>query len=226
MHESEPIVESARSPRPLVAPFSSRPPVDSRSGRPLREGLPPGFRMRADAHYVDQLDARVATLPVRLIDVSTLEAADDGETLSPAFVGSIRRFGVLQPLLVTERDGRYHVIAGRRRAAAARLLGLPDVPCIVHHVEDAAADEMTAASNLPGAAPATQREPVPEAPTLTADLTQVLTALVSCAELLTSPSTLTPAAASALVRAEALRALDTLIAARVLRDEMPAAPAK
>ena len=24
----------------------------------LREGLPPGYRMRADAHYVDQLSAR------------------------------------------------------------------------------------------------------------------------------------------------------------------------
>jgi nitrogen-specific signal transduction histidine kinase len=48
-----------------------------------------------------------------------------------------------------------------------------------------------------------------------------VSALVSCAELLASPSTLTQAVAADLVRAEAARALDSLVAIRVLRDEMP-----
>src|SRR4029453_2753085 len=30
---------------------------------PLREGLPPSYRMRADAHYVDQLTARTPDVP-------------------------------------------------------------------------------------------------------------------------------------------------------------------
>ena len=27
--------------------------------RPVREGLPPAYRMRADSHYVEQLDAEI-----------------------------------------------------------------------------------------------------------------------------------------------------------------------
>ena len=32
----------------------------SRLKKPVREGLPSGYRMRADAHYVDQLSSRRA----------------------------------------------------------------------------------------------------------------------------------------------------------------------
>src|SRR5258706_16024709 len=36
-------------------PDDAIPAIDS--GGSIREGLPPAFRMRADAHYVEQLDA-------------------------------------------------------------------------------------------------------------------------------------------------------------------------
>ena len=50
---------------------------------------------------------------------------------------SIRRHGVLQPVLVT-RDGneRYRVIAGHRRIAAATAAGLSEIPAIVRPVAD------------------------------------------------------------------------------------------
>ncbi len=44
---------------------------------------------------------------------------------------SIRRHGILQPLLVTEVDEGYELIAGERRLRAARLAGLDEVPVIV-----------------------------------------------------------------------------------------------
>ena len=69
MPESEPIVESVRPSRLPVEPFDSTETDISRLA-PVREGLPAGFRMRADAHYVDQLDARMSSIPVRLIDAS------------------------------------------------------------------------------------------------------------------------------------------------------------
>jgi len=41
-----------------VSEFASFPGADtpSETSRGFREGLPPAFRMRADAHYVEQLD--------------------------------------------------------------------------------------------------------------------------------------------------------------------------
>src|SRR5688572_3343070 len=224
MPESEPIVESVRVPRPPVEPFESA-DTDTPRLAPVREGLPPGFRMRADAHYVDQLDARMSSIPVRLIDANAIESGPSHtDAVSPAFVDSIKRLGVLQPLLVAAQGGRYRVIAGRRRLAAALSAGLREVPCLVQHVDAEHAEQMALASNLPAARPRPASPAIssaPEKPGVASELTNIVSALVSCAELLASPSALTQSVAADLVRAEAARALDALVAIRVLRDEMP-----
>jgi ParB family chromosome partitioning protein len=52
---------------------------------------------------------------------------------------SIRSYGILNPLTVRLRCGRYELVAGERRLRAARLAGLTEVPCILMDVnmEDA-----------------------------------------------------------------------------------------
>ena len=49
---------------------------------------------------------------------------------------SISREGVLQPILVRERGGRYELVAGERRLRAAQDLGLATVPAIAIDVSD------------------------------------------------------------------------------------------
>lgn len=44
---------------------------------------------------------------------------------------SIRRDGVLQPVILTRKDDRYSIVAGERRVRAARLAGLKSVPAII-----------------------------------------------------------------------------------------------
>lgn len=44
---------------------------------------------------------------------------------------SMKEAGVLQPLLVVEKNGRYQIVAGERRFRAARIAGLEAVPCII-----------------------------------------------------------------------------------------------
>lgn len=52
---------------------------------------------------------------------------------------SIKSYGILNPLTVRARSGRYELVAGERRLRAARLAGLNEVPCIIIDVnmEDA-----------------------------------------------------------------------------------------
>ena len=53
-----------------------------------------------------------------------------------ALVKSIQKLGVLQPLLVRPRAGRFELIAGARRLAAAAAAALTEVPCLVHQADD------------------------------------------------------------------------------------------
>jgi ParB family chromosome partitioning protein len=44
---------------------------------------------------------------------------------------SIRRHGILQPIVVTPHDGNYEIVAGERRYRAAKAAGLKTVPALV-----------------------------------------------------------------------------------------------
>lgn len=48
---------------------------------------------------------------------------------------SIRAYGILNPLTVRSRGGRYELVAGERRLRAAKLAGLREVPCILIDVD-------------------------------------------------------------------------------------------
>jgi ParB family transcriptional regulator, chromosome partitioning protein len=61
---------------------------------------------------------------------------------------SIREQGIIQPLIVREKDGAYELIAGERRWRAAQLAGLKDVPIIVRQATDAAVLELALIENL------------------------------------------------------------------------------
>jgi ParB family chromosome partitioning protein len=54
----------------------------------------------------------------------------DEESLAE-LAASIRKTGILQPVLVTREGDRYRVIAGERRVRAARLAGLRTIPVLV-----------------------------------------------------------------------------------------------
>jgi hypothetical protein len=114
-----------------------------------REGLPRTFRMRADSHYVDLITSRAVAPAVHLIAVKDIDGArpsGDGE-LGP-LIESVTSHGIVQPLLVRRRRGRYEVIAGSRRLAAAIAAGLTEVPCLLRDADDERAQALAEAENL------------------------------------------------------------------------------
>ena len=61
---------------------------------------------------------------------------------------SIKEQGIVQPLIVREREGHLELIAGERRWRAAQLLGLTEVPVIVRQADDRAVLELALIENL------------------------------------------------------------------------------
>ena len=58
----------------------------------------------------------------------------DPEALE-ALADSIKKHGVLQPLVVVNEEGKYKIVAGERRWRASKLAGLKKVPAIVRTLE-------------------------------------------------------------------------------------------
>ena len=132
-------VPSARSGSELVTDPESE-PADVEPPPPQREGLPPGYRMRADQHYVEQLTARAPLPQLRALPIRDIDAvAPPSLGAIDLLVASITRFGIVQPLLVRSRGARFELIGGFRRLAAAAKAGLTDVPCRVYTCDESRA---------------------------------------------------------------------------------------
>jgi ParB/RepB/Spo0J family partition protein len=206
----------------LTPPKAEDPP-------PVREGLPPTFRMRADSHYVDSLDSTPLTWRVESIAITKIEPRDrSGGQPVPELVDSIRRHGVLQPLIVQSRVGPTRLLAGQKRLDAAIAAGLREVPCIVRDVDDELAGEVTAAANVFSRVTAGGSRDRSNDPTMTAasveaggELARSITMLGTSATLLEAlPSDLTRRVTTSLMRAEIWRATCLLQALRILRAEV------
>lgn len=59
--------------------------------------------------------------PRKTFDIDALEELSD----------SIKEYGLIQPIVVTKKDGYYAIIAGERRWRASKMAGLETVACII-----------------------------------------------------------------------------------------------
>jgi ParB family transcriptional regulator, chromosome partitioning protein len=87
---------------------------------------------------------RVDQIEANPLQPRTVFSADALQELSQ----SIKANGIIQPLVVRRRDGKYHLVAGERRWRAARLAGLTDVPVVVQDIPDDRLLEITLIENI------------------------------------------------------------------------------
>jgi len=74
---------------------------------------------------INQLDPNPNQARRRFEEESLNELAD-----------SIRLYGIIEPIIVKESEGRYRIIAGERRYRAARLAKLKEVPVLLREAAD------------------------------------------------------------------------------------------
>ena len=61
---------------------------------------------------------------------------------------SILEYGVIQPLIVREKNNKYEIVAGERRYRAARLAGLTELPIIIKLFSDQQTLEVALIENI------------------------------------------------------------------------------
>lgn len=124
-----------------------------------KRGLGRGFDSLIPTELLDesfdptaQQDSQVSDL--RQIKVSEI-SADPGqprrhfdEVALAELAESVRRHGILQPIVVTPRSGGYTIVAGERRWRAATQAGLDKVPALVRTLTDQHRLELSLIENL------------------------------------------------------------------------------
>jgi ParB family chromosome partitioning protein len=117
-----------------------------------KRGLPNTLRMRHDTHYVEALAASAGAPVGRMIPIDLLDPNPDqprqvmGDLAE--LIASVSEKGIIEPLIVRPRGGRFQIIAGERRYHAAVQAGLREVPAIERPVSDAEVMELALIENL------------------------------------------------------------------------------
>ncbi len=117
-----------------------------------KRGLPETLRMRHDQHYVEALAASAGEPVGRMVAIDLLDPNPNQPRqvmgdLSE-LMASVTEKGIIEPLVVRQRLGRYQIIAGERRYHAAVQVGLREVPVIIREVDDAEVMELALVENL------------------------------------------------------------------------------
>lgn len=63
-------------------------------------------------------------------------------------IASIKRYGIIQPIVVTQRQGGFELIAGERRWRAAKAVGLETVPAVVRTASEQEKLELALIENI------------------------------------------------------------------------------
>ena len=61
---------------------------------------------------------------------------------------SIKEYGLIQPIVVTQKDGYYSIIAGERRWRASKIAGLTEIPAIIREDNDKINSEIALIENM------------------------------------------------------------------------------
>jgi ParB family chromosome partitioning protein len=61
---------------------------------------------------------------------------------------SIKEYGIIQPLVVSYKNGEYELIAGERRLRASKQIGLKKVPIVIRNVDDLKKLEVALVENI------------------------------------------------------------------------------
>ena len=61
---------------------------------------------------------------------------------------SIKTYGIIQPIIVEEKEGYYRIIAGERRWRAAKIAGIEEIPCIIRNESEQRSKEISLIENI------------------------------------------------------------------------------
>ena len=115
----------------------------------VRRGLGRGLGALIPGADVEHLSGLVQDLDIASLSPNPFQPRQGKP--GPEFdelVASIRRHGILQPVVARPANGAYQIVAGERRFRAAQAAGLTTVPAVVRDISDREALEVALIENI------------------------------------------------------------------------------
>lgn len=143
-------------PRAVVQPLPIRPTAPPRAAMPIPQPVVPMAPtypqlMPEPAAQGTALDATTIMVSPLALEPGNVGVRGDEADAPEALVATIAREGLHQPILARRKsgsDGRFEIIAGRRRWRAAKRLGLAQIPIVVITLADPEAVLASLTENL------------------------------------------------------------------------------
>ena len=107
----------------------------------------------SESHLADEPE-KMGLNPERIVKINLVEPnrkqprKEFQEDALTELSESIKQYGVLQPLLVSDRGSYYEIIAGERRWRAAKMAGLKTIPVIVKEYNEQEIVEISLIENI------------------------------------------------------------------------------
>ena len=125
--------------------------IPNKAGGPSKE---PAKKTRSAVVIKDKPTEKDSPAAERLVKISSVEPNlnqprrhfDEDALLELS--ESIKQYGVLQPLLVSDKKDYFEIIAGERRWRAAKMAGLKEVPVVVKEFTDQEIVEISLIENI------------------------------------------------------------------------------
>lgn len=94
-------------------------------------------------------ETRIIELPIGRVEPNRSQPRKtfDKDALKE-LADSIMEYGLLQPILVTPKDGHYEIVAGERRWRASRMAGLKKVPVVIRGMTEKEEAEIAIIENV------------------------------------------------------------------------------
>lgn len=91
----------------------------------------------------------VVDINISLIDNNTQQPRKNFDINSlEELATSIREYGVVQPIIVVKKGGRYTIVAGERRFRASKLAGKKTIPAVIRDYNDMQIKEIALLENI------------------------------------------------------------------------------
>lgn len=123
--------------------------IDKNENKVVKNDFDENIEKRSSLNKVDNEKEKVVELPLGEIDPNKDQPRKKfTEEALKELAYSIQTHGVIQPIVVTPRNGRYMIIAGERRWRASKLAGVKTIPAIVRDYDHIQTAEISIIENL------------------------------------------------------------------------------